>query len=110
MKRNWKQRCGRDGRMLSFQTSPQATTWKAASSRELRMYLANNGDVGVLGLRSATSAWRKMYVSTTVIAMLSLLSLAGGKKMHATPVIATSSVGITKFNTCTSQFLLMHSK
>lgn len=51
------------------------------------------GVVGVLGLMAATIVCRNMNVSTTVSAMLSLLSDCGGMNTEAIPVIATSSIG-----------------
>lgn len=54
------------------------------------------GVFGVLGLIVATIVCRKMNVSTTVAAMLSLPPSSIGIRTEAIPVNATSSVGTTR--------------
>ena len=51
------------------------------------------GVVGVLGIIEAISVCRKINVSNTVSAMLSLLSDWAGMKTDAIPVKATSRIG-----------------
>ena len=58
-----------------------------------------SGDVDVLGLMEAISVCRKMNVSTTVSAMLSLLSLSNEMNTEAIPVKVTSTIGTSRLNT-----------
>ena len=49
--------------------------------------------VGVFGIIAATSVCKKMKVSTTVTAMLSLLSDFSGRNTEEIPATVTSNIG-----------------